>query len=735
MLDSRIVGEFVKPNRTEKKKEKNYHIAFGRWCIQQSNNQKHIDMLINIDRNKKFIVANKQWELPEDKINFLLDESGQTNSRIRTEFNFIQIMHNQFIGNVLRMGLNVKVSSFSPMVKVRKEQSLNEAMLWYTAAQNATPEVAQTIKANKPIGNSEIETVEQHDLFYSDKYVRDMNSLVNYSKNVNNIKQLMQEVGESISYSGIGIIRPEPMNGEFVGRVVQPERFFWDREARKYDLSDAGYMGEFEEMIPTDIYELKQNLDREEIEKIERYSGGLESRTSKNDRVRVYKAIWRDLDISEWGYVENEFGDIVFEKINYTYEDEEKPRYTDSDLLPLSKLTKYQKDILSSKRQVKDKAKTMIYADVWRYCEFIPSEYITDEKAKEGTYSDLVLSYGELPYQEKNLYSPFNMETPYKVGIYMYVDGYVYSPIDIAINPQRISNRIMSVVENMMNNARGSGNILAKEAINNSDYDEAEFDRKMKNNETIVVSAGAFGGVQNAVGKYDGSFSMGMQHQMEVAQMFLQTIEKITGVNEAMKGQMESPDQLVGTMQLMIQKGTVVTERYYAAIQGIVMQFFDSLCSVGKRYYINERPKLVSIVGDEGAEVIELSKDMKNEDFRCSIKFTMDDLAERQYVDGTIIQFLQAGLIDRESFANIIGRGNSDDMYLAMRRYAKETAEAEKMASQQQQMQQQQMMGQQQQNVDNALGVQEKKINADLLKEAMKGEVAQQQVNKQVRGN
>jgi hypothetical protein len=74
-------------------------------------------------------------------------------------------------------------------------------------------------------------------------------------------------------------------------------------------------------------------------------------------------------------------------------------------------------------------------------------------------------------------------------------------------------------------------------------------------------------------------------------------------------------------------------------------------------------------------------------------------------------------------------------MYLAMRRYAKETAEAEKMASQQQQMQQQQMMGQQQQNVDNALGVQEKKINADLLKEAMKGEVAQQQVNKQVRGN
>jgi len=723
MLDTLITNFGVRPNRTEQNKGKDYHIAYGRWGVGNSNDYKHTAMLENIATNKNFIVANKQWNGKEDSISFLMNESGETNTRIRAEFNYLQIMHNQYIGNVERMGFKVKVHSFSPMVKVRKEESLNEALLWYSAASISSPEVANTIKANKPIGNSEMETMQQHDLYYTDKYVRDMNSLMRYSENVNNIDLLKMELSECLSYAGICVTRPEPINGEFVVRLVQPENFFWDREARKYDLSDAGYMGEFHYMLPTDIYEMNQNLDREELNKIERFTDGINLLASKNGRAKVYKVIWRDLDISEWGYIKNEFEDIVFERVNHTYENEEKPKYTDSDLVPLSELTVYQKNVLSKKKQVKGKSKTMIYTNLWRYCEFIPSEYITtSKKNKEGAYNDLVLSYGILPYQEKNLYSPFNMDTPYKVGMYFYIDGEVYSPIDIAINPQRIANRILSVVENMMNNARGSGSILSQESVDKSNYTEIEVDAMMKENKTLVLPVALHGGAQNAVAKYDASFSNGMKAQLEVAQVFLGAIEKITGVNEAMKGQADNPNQLVGTTQLMIQKGTVVTERYYSALKNTILQIYQSFASVGKRYYINERPTLVSIAGDEGASVIELSKDMANEDFRTALTFTMDSDAERQYVDSTITQYYAGGLIDRSSFADIVGRGSSDDMYMALRRYTKEVIEAENVAAQQQQMQQQQMQQQQQQNVDGAMDIQNKQIEADLTKELIKKE-------------
>jgi hypothetical protein len=102
----------------------------------------------------------------------------------------------------------------------------------------------------------------------------------------------------------------------------------------------------------------------------------------------------------------------------------------------------------------------------------------------------------------------------------------------------------------------------------------------------------------------------------------------------------------------------------------------------------------------------------------------MDEQSERQMVDTMLLQFLQMGLIDKESFANIIGRGSLDDMWEAIRRYAKELTEAEKAAAEQAQAQAQQGQQQQQQNVDNALNVQQNKIDADIMQAAMKQEMA-----------
>jgi hypothetical protein len=688
MFDS-FIGYSYRPERTvaEATKKEDYHLQNGRWCVYFSNNNRTMEHMRNIHTNRSFYSPNKQWGVEEDFANFLMDESGQTTNRIKVEMNYIQVMGNQFIGNVCRMGVRSKAQSFSPMAKVRKEEEAAKNLIYFDAAKNSTPEHAEYLMANKPIGTSEMETQRMFENSYTDELTKGVNALLRYFENINNVDTLKREIAESMTISGMSVVKPEVYAGDYRLRWVQPERFFFDREARKYDLSDAAYMGEYEEMMLTDIYEKCYQLGGDVKNSIEAFKanyGGYAA--GKPDRLRVYKVYWRDISIDRWGYVEDEYGDIVFERINYTHPDDEKPKYTEKDVVNVSKLTPHQKKII---RKDSGKAIRTGYTDQWRFVEFVPREYLGRmvNSTNKDDVKDLVLDYGVMEYQEPSVYTPFNMETPYKVGFYIYTDGYVYSPLDIAINPQRVANRMISVVENMFNNAHGSGTILPEESVNKSNYTAAEMLRRMKRNEPLILPVAMFGGTQNAVGSYDSNIGAGARNLIDTAGMFLQSIEKMTGVNEAMKGQMERPDQLVGTMQLMIQKGTVVTERFYTAIRELFRQCYQAAATSGRRFYINEKPQLVCIVGDKEADVIELSRDMMLERYRVSVDLTADEQTERQFVDMMLMQFLQIGLIDKGRFSQLMGRGNADDMYYALREHTKELLEAEAQAAQMQQEQ------------------------------------------------
>jgi len=265
----------------------------------------------------------------------------------------------------------------------------------------------------------------------------------------------------------------------------------------------------------------------------------------------------------------------------------------------------------------------------------------------------------------------------------------------------------MSVVENMLNTANIGGTVVANEAINKiSGMDITDVALKLKRGEVIGLNAAPFGSVQNAIGKVDSNLGQGAFNFMNMASTFLGTIEKITGVNEAMKGQMDRPDQLVGTMQLLIQRGTVIQERYYAAIREIFRQSMQAVISSGRRFYINERPKLSVIVGDKGVDVLTLTKDMANEEHRVRLVFTVNPQEERQYVDTTLFKLLEFGLLDKVRFGNLIGRASVDDMWGATRESLKEQAEAEKQMAEIQvaeQQQQQEAQGTREQQAIEAM--------------------------------
>ena len=705
------IAAATKPNRADGKKDIKYDADFGRWVVINSMDGRYYEHQEMIKKNRRFMLANKQWDYQEDVSNFLMDTTGQSTNRIKVEMNYIQILVNSYVGTMERRSIRSSCRSFSPFVIKRKEEALTENLAWGLVAENSDEQYSNLIKGNRPIGRSEGETAQMFENYYCDRYIEAMNNLMKYTEVVNNFDLLKRESAEQMAYTGMSIYEPMIMSGDYKFNWIQTEEFFWDRSARKYDLSDAGYMGKMQWCLPTEIYERVQMLD-DDILAMEAQHVLLKNDA---DRIPVYKSCWRDIEIDKWGYVKNEFDDIVLKKVDWTAPDEEKPRYTMSDVVSCNDLTPYQLDVIKKKKGG-GKAVRNMKMEVWRFCEFVPSEYISTNSTsqRKSHTGDLVLGHGIMPYQENDVYSPFDMHPPFKVAIYLYTDGYVNSPICVAINPQRIANRIMSAMENIINNEASTGTVIAEEAIDKSRYNSLdEVQIKMKRGEPISVPAVAFGGIQNVVGKYNDSSGNSKQHLMALSQSFLETIENVTGVNYAMKGQMDTPNQLVGTMQLMIQRGSIIQERYVSSLKEMFRQMFQSVATSGKRFYINERPKLVSLAGEEGAMVIELAKGMMMEEFLAEVIMENDKQTERQFVDTTVLSLLQYQLLDQKRATELLGRASTDEMWRSAREYAKEVAEAQKQMAEAEVQQAQAQEAKTQENYDKALELENKKIDAN----------------------
>jgi len=383
----------------------------------------------------------------------------------------------------------------------------------------------------------------------------------------------------------------------------------------------------------------------------------------------------------------DEYGQRILHRINYIELNETKPQYTEKDLVPYDNLTEYQKRVLKGSNQ------TQLYVDLWRYCDFIPKEVLGTYQG--STIKDVALEYGILPYQEPDLYKPTNMAPPYKVGTWSYLDGVTLSPVDVVINPQRMINRFLSVMENQINNSGGAGVIFDKDLIGGTPEDEV---RSMINKGEAIGIHAKGRGVQNVVGRYDSTPKESVIAFSALIDSFKQGIEQVTGVNEGVKGDTGNPDQLVGVMQLMIQRGSIIQEPFYAALASVFRGCYQGLISSGRRYYADNEVELMDATGEDAMQIIKLSKDTNTESLRLTLNRSIDNANERLAVDSTLMSWLQFALIDQDTVSKLYGRASMEESLYEMREYQKRLAVQKRMAAVQAQAQQ----AQQQQVQDTA---------------------------------
>ncbi len=660
----------VRPNRlTTKAKDKEYHSDFARWCLQSMNHPLHRNFVTKTLTNWSFYKGNDgQWIFEEDLEAFFLDESGDVRNRLKIVKNLIKPMVQQYIGNAVRLSFNAKARATSDFAINRREKELARVKFWEGITQ-IFPDMSDRIKESMPIGDNPAETEEIFENSWVDEHETDVNNLLKFIAQDVNIDEIKIQICKHLAMSGLGIYKGYEQNSRYLAEAVDPLFYFWDLSARKPDLSDAEYMGEWSYMDAPTIFEKYQNLTKEEREAIEKYSQNESIEihrmvhnhyTVSGAKIPVYEVYWRDMEQQEYGYVEDDYQYPYFTRINH-----EESKYTDKDLIEPP--TDAHKKILGGKKKKK------IFVDVLRYCVFIPKEEVGAARAE-----DIILEYGELPYQEKYSFDPSNVEFPYKVYSWSYDKGEVLSPLDDAIQPQRFINRLLSVAESHVNNSRGSGTIIAKESVDPRDGEETLV-RNINKSKPIFVDTSRTGSVQNAVGTYGSTIGGGTMALFNIVGEMQMAMQDITGINEAMTGTQGGSDALVGVIQSQIQRGSLVQEPFYHALASVLKGGFQHMASVGKRVYAENPRRLAIIAGDKGMRNIILTKDSVMEEHRIFIERSEGEQTAVSSGNELLFTLRQMNLIDDIRFANLFNRSDSEDIADALRDYQKEILQASRM--------------------------------------------------------
>ena len=660
----------IRPNKLTSKKDKHYHREYAKFCLSSMSNYIYRRFINRCLINWSFYKGQDgQWIFDEDIEAFFLDESGDVRNRLKWTKNVIKPMVQQYVGNAIRLSYDAKAKCISDFVINKREEELAKLKALQKVGE-AMPFFKDIIKQFAPIEDTELETEE---LFYNtfvENYETDVNNLIEFISNEINIDELKVQITRNLAICGLGIYKGYEAGDNYVAESVNPLFFGWDMSAKKPDLSDAEFMHDWYYMDSPSIFEKYPKISQEERELIESYSNSNTQNsmhkivngiyTIPGGKVPVYEVYWKDVEKREYGWVMDEYGYPYYTMIN-----DAASEYTDKDLIePVTE---------KHKEEMNGKKKHTIYVDIIRYCIIIPQEEIGHGNG------DIILEYGILPYQEKNLYDPANAKFPYKCYTYIYDRGEVLTPLDDVIDPQRFLNRTLSVIESQMANMRGTGTVISKSAVDDRDG-EADITRNINASKPIFVDTDRVGSVQNAIGTYGTNIGSGTLQMFQVIQSVQQSIQDVTGVNEAMTGTQGGSDVLVGVIEAQIQRGSLVQEPFYWALTSILRQAYEHMATVGKAIYHDNPRKLAIMVGDEGMSRIEITKDHLMQDYRIFIKRSETPEQGVNAANQLLFTLLQAGLIDQVIFSNLFNRASPDLVADALRKYSRDKMMAQQQA-------------------------------------------------------
>jgi len=664
-----------RPNRLTDTKDEAYHVNCARWALTSTSYQDYINFAYRGLINWQFYRGN-QWILDEDLDPFLLDESGEVRNRIKFVQNIILNYVQYFRGTAIRMDVNGKVISTSRHSTNRKIQYM-EKMRHLARVASTSNFASAAINKAYGIDEDEQEAMQSAQNLWVDEHLERINAFSRAMSDRNDFETLKLQAAEHMALDGLCVSFEDTSRGMQTFTNIDPKRFIWDRSARRLDLLDAQFMGDFWFAAPTELYEKYPKLteaDKQNIEKatainlaptgFHSYMFGL----NKNiiNRAPVYRIYWQDIDRSEWGCCSDDYGYPVLVKI------EKNGRYTKKDLItPPDGFFEAELENVGVEPKYRNKSIT-IDKQQTRFCEYIEPMFIAG-----STGDPIVLDFGTVPFQETHSYVKNFTPYPYKVWCWSLVDGEPMAPVDNIIDPQRLINRYNSMGEAQVNNSRGKGTIYDKDMVD-SQGGEEEFLRKINMSQPIGVNAA--GRLNNSVMSYDSNISNSTFGIMKLAQDMKGIADNLFGGGEALLGQGGGYRVSVGAVKQNLDQATTTQEPFFYGLLKYLQQMHHSIVNRGIKIALANPGQLAAIVGDDGVADFNLSPEMIFEEFGYELKASTNRQEEVELANQMILQLSSpnVGLIIPTIAANAYGNCDLADVGMLIRKSMAAKEEAAK---------------------------------------------------------
>lgn len=682
-----MITYYQKPNRFTETKDSDYDLTYAKSILYRVDRFTYNLNALRSIINWQFY-RGEQWSFKEDLDAFLMDESGEPRNRIQFINNIIRPRVEYWRGATIRMDINFSAVSISRESKDRRNDALYKLKMIEEKTKEF-PELAGKFKEKFPIKDTPEETEQSFNNMYKDKFQETTNSFLSQVENRNDFEDIKNRISKHMVLDGIGITKEEERFGEQVWDVVSIRNFFFDTGAKRPDLKDAEYMGDFNLMSKVDIYEKYQSLSvkaRELIEKVKGFGAytqnlpnglhtGFEFVWNDGDfRLPVYKVYWRDITNDTWGAVRDANGYVSLEIIKEGTEFEMKDLIPVKELMTLREEYSWiEKALTVNGKQVSCK---VVPLDTCRYCHFIPQEYV------DGATEDIVLAHGQRDYQHRYSYKKRFTEFPYKVYCWSYDNGNILSPIDDLISPQRYLNRVLSMAEGQINNSRGSGSVFNMEK---TDMTEEELLRNVNLNKPILMN----GDVNNAIGSYDSTVKAGTFSLFEVAKIMNDMAGQMIGGGEALSGSGGAYRVTGAAAEQNLNQGTIMQEPVFYAINKVIEQSCESIANRGRRIYCANKKALTEMVGDEGYEDLFFSKEYDGEEYRIEFRRVDDPVSEKEAANSWLLQLRQAQMLDDYTVSKYYGNATLETIGKALREYSNDKIEKDKIKLQQEEKQNQ----------------------------------------------
>lgn len=637
-----------RPNQavSKSKKDMEYHARHGRWAIGTANAH-----MIN-RLHEKMAVAERAYNdkvvTPGDIDTFMKDENNNVRNRTMFNFNVMRMLVEQYRGTLIQMQFNATAKPVTKLTALRKQAAMGRHMLMHRMADMGGDEIKRAIKTRYPIGDDAPESLAKFNQHFKDKHHDGINHILQRIHALDGNQQFAGDDGMRFCFSGV-LVSKLAIEGSFPRDIrIHPRNFFWDTRAENVDFSDADFLGVhtlrgLSELA--EIYALSQGEIKDLDEMLRTYStmgwrGMLGDTQGVGSALRVHSVYWKDIAWAEFGYVNGPGGVPTLVRVS---EDDlgRDPMARRNDLIKPP-------DNPENRELFGDQLAVSRSYQFTRFAEMIPWEYLVgagnafDNKPPEGC-GDLVLDYGGYELQEYNPFDPRQSRLPIKAQAFAIADGEIITPIQAAIDPQRYLLRVLSAVENQMNNGGGKGSVVDLDLLD-PNTKQADVRRRKKTGDTIFVRAGGRG-VQQAIGQYDDTPGQGTYAMLQSVGIVEQLVRTTMGSPEPMTGGQPVKGQGNRTTELVMQRGAVMQEPFYDSYSNWLLQKYRFHATASKQWLCSHPDVLFDFVSDDEYAALMMTDDSELERYDVEITRDAPWEAKADQANAFLDAIMQSGLI------------------------------------------------------------------------------------------